>query len=146
MAGLLVRIGVPTLAEVQAMRAKRPISKGPTRLETKAARDKAKGKAWEACKRAVDKRDGMTCRCCRRRLITTIELVRNRAEHHHIVRRRKEPSLLTDPRNVVLLCPWCHGDVTRHELEIIGEAKDMFTLRKSQFLNADKPLQFASTK
>lgn len=140
-------MGVPdllTLAQVEALRRQGgPIEKGKTRLEVKESREADTDKAWEECKRTVDKRDRMRCRCCGRKVVKTIELQGNRAEHHHIVRRKKEPKLLTDARNVMLLCLECHQKVTRHKLHIVGKASSLFEFNGQKYLNAyDKALEF----
>ncbi len=133
-----------TLSEaVQTYRAN---SKGKSRLEVKVEKGKASDKAWEDCKRIVDKRDGMKCRFCGVRVVRTLELDPKRAEHHHIARRAKEKALLTDPRNVVLVCLACHQKLTKHLTQIIGRAVDMFEHAGKKFLSADKPLQFIEGK
>lgn len=140
-------MGVPdllTLDQVAALRAGKPIPKGPGRLERKEAKDKASDKAWDACTRAVDVRDGKKCRCCKHKVEKVIELTPKRAEHHHIVRRRKVAALRTDVRNVLLLCFRCHEKVTKHQLHIIGKASEMFELDGQKYLNADKPLRFVA--
>lgn len=129
------------MAEVAAARTG-PILKGPTRLEEKVVKMKADEKAWEACKRTVDVRDHYNCRHCGCKTVKTLDLTPNRAEHHHIVRRKKEAKLLTDPRNVLLLCHVCHTEVTRRKLFILQPAKAMFTLNGKSYLNADNPVEW----
>jgi hypothetical protein len=135
---------LPTMAEVKAMR--RDFSKGKTRLEVKVEKVAAAEIAWTLCKKAVDLRDGLRCRCCKRRLVVTLELKPWRSEHHHLVKRRKEKALLTDPRNVIRVCLRCHKQLEAHEREPFGKATDMFTLNGTRVLNADRPLTFSPAK
>lgn len=114
----------------------------PTRLDEKTAKDVDDTKAWEACKKRVDKRDKYQCRKCERKVVYTLELQGNRAEHHHLARRAKEPALLTDERNVLLVCCACHQQITRRRWHIIGTAAQMFTHAGQRYLDARKPLQF----
>lgn len=119
-----------------------------TRLDEKVDKDAKADKAWDDCKKTVDKRDGIKCRCCKQRTVVTIELDPKRSEHHHIVKRRKEKGLLTDPRNVIRVCLKCHQKLEKHQLSIIGKAADMFEypVGSGKFhLNADsKELKFVA--
>ena len=136
-----VRIAdLPTLAT----RPKPNLAKGASRVEVKAAKDTNCDKAWEACKSIVWKRDHGKCRACGRVVVKTIELVPQRGEVHHIVRRTKAKALLTDPRNCVLVCLHpCHERLTHHELAIIGTAKQVFTGEDGRtYLDASYPLTF----
>lgn len=136
-----VRIAdLPTLET----RPKPNLSKPISRVEQKAAKDKSEDKAWEECKRVVWARDGGKCRSCRRVVVKTIELIPQRGEVHHITRRAKAKSLLTDPRNCLLVCLHpCHEHLTHHELAIIGTANQVFTGEDGKtYLDASCPLTF----
>lgn len=131
------------MSEVNARPHATPKHAMATRLETKTAEDRKAKTDWEACKKRVDKRDKYQCRKCERKVVYTLELQANRAEHHHIVRRTKERALLTDDRNIVLLCHACHEKVTHSRLHIVGLAANMFKLPNGKrYLNANKPLTF----
>lgn len=119
-----------------------------SRLDEKVEKDAKADKAWDECKKAVDKRDGMKCRCCKQRMVVTIELDTKRSEHHHIVKRRKEKGLLVDQRNVLRVCLRCHQKLEKHKLTIVGKQADMFEFPDGSgkyFLNADsKELKFVA--
>jgi hypothetical protein len=138
---------LPTLAEMSATRRAVPKHQIATRLEEKTKKDGDFEARWRACCKAVDKRDGPICRCCGVRVVATLELQANRREHHHIVRRRKVAALMTDARNVLVLCQACHEKITRNLWHIVGTAKAMFALEGKRYLDAgDKSLKFLKGK
>lgn len=119
------------------------LAKPASRVEVKAAKDKSDDKAWDECKRIVWARDSGKCRHCGRVVVKTIELIPQRGEVHHIVRRAKAKALLTDPRNCLLVCLHpCHQGFTHHEIAILGRAKQTFTLDGKSYLDASQPLRF----
>lgn len=102
--------------------------------------DKAGLETW---KKEIRARDEMRCRSCRRRVVVALELTANRAECHHL-QARNVKALRHDARNGVLLCYLCHEKVTHHELVIVQQKADMFTLEHGgkRYFNGDKPIEF----
>lgn len=139
------RVSLDSLPTVAEMRARpRPCPKPSARVVAKAAKDKSTDKAWEDCKAEVWKRDHGKCRSCGRVVVKTIELVPQRGEVHHITRRVKAKALLTDQRNCVLVCLHpCHEQLTHHETDVIGTARQVFTGPDGKtYLDASYPLKF----
>src|ERR1044072_3390842 len=92
----------------------RSFPKPVPRLVDRIASKRLADQAWTACKRLVDKRDRYRCRSCKRRVIKTLTLCPERAEHHHLVSRRLLPkALIACPHLVVLLCAQCHQQTPR---------------------------------
>lgn len=88
-----------------------PVEKGKSRSQLKAEDDQADVTAEEKWKRKVRKRDEHRCRWCRRRVKTTLELLPDRAECHHVAGRF--PLVIRwDVRNGILFCRTCHERVT----------------------------------
>jgi len=133
---------LPTLAEMQAQRRAVPKYEMPTRDDERKVDTKAAATAWEACKKAVDVRDKFKCRACKRKVVKTLTRCPERAEHAHLVRRRKESALMTDSRNVLLLCHFCHEKFDRHKLSVIQTAGLMFQFDGHSFIDADHLLEF----
>lgn len=102
----------------------------PSRLQEKTARAREEERAWFALCRLVDARDGMKCRCCRRRLVQTLSLQPDRREHHHIV-----PVSLggqDTKQNLITLCLGCHQDRhVRRTLSITGNAEQTVTFEQA---------------
>lgn len=143
----MMALNLPGPAEVDAIRRRNGFQKGATRLEEKVVKDKSDDRAWADCCKAVDKRDGEICRCCKRKTVRTLELLPNRGEHAHIVRRRKVKALMFDSRNVLKLCLACHQKFDKHQIEVVGKAADQFELDGVRYLNADsKKLKWAALK
>ena len=111
-------------------------------LDTRITQNRLADLAWHNCIRLVDERDGWRCRVCHGRVVKTLTVCPERAEHHHLVQRSRAPGLRADPRNVVLVCAIDHGRLTRHELEPFGLAADRFVVHARAYLNADAPLIF----
>jgi hypothetical protein len=144
--GVLDRL--PTLAEVQAERASRPNWKSPiTRLDEKVTARKDDAKQLEAWRRAVAHRDRNRCRVCGIKTIATLELVPNRREIHHIV-SRTNPVTRYDVRNGLTVCKTHHQQLTRHQLFVMGTARDLFTAGRTgkKYLDANRTLTFASRR
>lgn len=120
--------------------------KGPSRLDQVEADDKAKQKADAAFRKAVWKRDEGRCRACGKRVERSLALMPTRGEVHHIAKRSKEPGLLTDPRNGVLLCARDHERVERHQLVIVATGASTFTVGSGVFINAEGALRFVESK
>lgn len=96
----------------------RPCPKPLSRLEAKAAKDKADEQALERFRQAVWARDKSKCRRCRRKVIKTLALVPERGEVHHRRGRRVAPADRYNVDQAVLLCARCHGKAQRHEIEV----------------------------
>lgn len=131
-----------TLAEVQASRAGKPISKGPTRLEhTMDARPLTKidEKQFKA---AVWIRDSNHCRSCGRKVLKVLGRVPERGEVNHIHGRTGD--LRFEVRAAILMCLVCHerftGRVNQHRLLIIPTVT--FVTRQGEFTDATFPVVF----
>lgn len=99
---------------------------GPT-AKRRAAKRRAKAKAWKAVCAAVAVRDGGRCRVCRRAL-DTLTLG---GDCHHIVFRSQGGR--DETSNVVLLCRACHDKVHARVLWISGNADPggLLTIREA---------------
>jgi hypothetical protein len=133
---------LPTMAEVAAARAGRPIPKGKTRLEeTIEVRPltKVDGKAF---KDDVWQRDKSRCRCCRRKVQRIMGRVPERGEVHHCHGRTGD--LRFEDRAAILVCLQCHekltGRVNAHRLMAV--ATKTFTTRQGTFTDARAPIVF----
>lgn len=102
---------LPTMAEVNA----RPCAKSKAEMVT--SRDENKiarrldERQLEKWRKAVTKRDGMTCRWCRRECVPTLENVPEQAQTHHATPREHRPTRY-DVRNGIRLCGSCHDRIT----------------------------------
>lgn len=85
-------------------------------------------------------RDQWRCRICGIRVRKTMELVPDRAEHHHLTPRSLAPALVHDPRNVALVCALDHTKLTRHELTVIAD--QLFTFEGHEYPSAEGLLRF----
>lgn len=135
---------LPTLAEVQAQRARRPNWKPTTtRLDQKVADDKDDEKKLLAWAKAVKARDEGKCRVCGVRTITTLERVPKRGEAHHI-KTRSDWAVRHDVRNGLWLCLRDHQRLSGRgvRLHVIGTAAQTFIVNGTTYLNGDCPLQF----
>lgn len=132
---------LPTLAEMQALRAGKPIPKGRTRLEqTIEARPLTKVDA-KAFKAAVWKRDKERCRCCRRKVAKLMGRVPERGEVHHLHGRTGD--LRFEANAAVLVCLLCHEKLTGRVAEKwIHLASKTFTTRQGTFTDARAPITF----
>ena len=124
----------------------RSFPKPTPRLEQRVTQRRAEDRAWAAACHAVDVREGYKCRVCGRATRKTMTVCPERAEHHHIVGRRIAPQLVTDVKNIILVCLSDHQKLTRHELQVEGRAEDMFTSEGRRFWNADCPLHFTQAE
>jgi hypothetical protein len=104
-------------------------SDNKTRLDDKTEAKRAADLAWVQLCRDVDLRDAYRCRACGRRIVKTLRVQPDRAEHHHVI-----PESLSGPttlENVCLLCLSCHQD--RHikrTLKISGNANGLLTFER----------------
>lgn len=133
---------LPTLAEVQAARAGKPIPKGKTRLEETIETRPLTKVDEKAFKDEVWKRDKNRCRCCGRKVLRTMARVPERGEVHHCHGRSGD--LRFEARAAILVCLLCHekltGRVNQHRLTAI--ATKTFTTRQGTFTDARAPIVF----
>jgi predicted restriction endonuclease len=135
---------LPTLADVQADRAKRPNWKPTqTRLERKVEDAKDDAKQLLQWARDVKARDEGRCRVCGVRTLATLERVPKRGEAHHI-KSRADKAVRTDVRNGLWCCLKCHQRLHGRgvRLHIIGTAAQLFTVNGKPYLNGDLALTF----
>jgi hypothetical protein len=119
-----------------------PQPKSAPRLKLRMAKARDLDQAWRDCCRYVDQRDRYKCRVCGRRVVKTLTLCAERAEHHHLEARSLVPALKHDVRNVILCCASCHLKLTQHQIEPTGTER--FEYQGHSYLNADCPLIFLS--
>lgn len=101
---------LPTLAEVEADRVGKRISKGPSRLERRDDDRAITVVNDREFKRQVWARDQFRCRWCERKVFKTIQRISARGEVHHVHGRLG--TLRHDVRCALLLCAGCHQLVT----------------------------------
>lgn len=135
-------LNLPTMAEVAAERAGKPIPKGKTRLQetiearplTKVDDQKFRGSVWH--------RDRKRCRCCGRKVIKTIARVPERGEVNHLHGRTGD--LRFEVKAACLMCLVCHerytGRVGGYKLVVV--ASKTFTTRQGTFTDATFPIKF----
>lgn len=133
---------LPTLEEGKALRSN---AKPQKRIVEKAQKRASDEKALDEWRRQVRHRDRMRCRVCGRKVIVTLELVKNRAECHHIIGRAHRPTR-TDRRNGLLCCPGCHEKLQHRDLVVVADSRHTFTLDETGrvYINADFPVEFWS--
>jgi 5-methylcytosine-specific restriction endonuclease McrA len=107
---------------------------GKTRRERKTDKRLDEDRAWEACKKAVDKRDGLQCRVCGKRVsFGTIGLEHSGIRHHLIYRSGISVSGgRHESWNVLTVCGGCNDDMHIHgTLRLEGDAnvRDMVTFK-----------------
>lgn len=95
---------VPSLNE--AIQTRRPVAKGPSRLERKVAAKPLKTVTDAQFKKAVRERDKMRCKRCGRKVKITMERDPLRAEVHHLHGRLGV--LRHEDRCAILVCGSCH--------------------------------------
>ena len=135
-------LNLPTMAEVEASRAGKPIEKGKTRLEVKMDAKPLTKIDEKQFKTSVWTRDRKRCRCCGRKVIKSIERIPERGEVNHIHGRTGD--LRFEVRAAILMCLKDHerftGKVNQHRLQII--ASKTFTIRQGTFTDATFPVTF----
>lgn len=132
---------LPTLAEIEAERAGKPIPKGKSRLTETTATKKLSLVTERDFKQEVWYRDKEHCRCCQRKVIKTISRVAERGEVHHLHGRTGD--LRFEARAAILVCLKCHERITgrvNDRLEVI--AAKTFTTRQGTFMDARGALKF----
>jgi hypothetical protein len=133
---------LPTMADMEAERAGRPILKGKTRLEKTVEERPLTKIDQKAFLAEVRKRDKNRCRCCGRKVVYVMDRIPERGEVNHIHGRRGD--LRFDVRAAILMCLKCHerftGKVNAHRLQII--ASKTFTTPQGTFTDATYPVVF----
>lgn len=133
---------LPTMAEVAAARAGKPIPKPKTRLEETIEQRPLTKVDEKAFRAEVWTRDKSICRCCGRKVQKVFGRVPERGEVNHIHGRTGD--LRFEVRAAILMCLLCHerftGRVNENRLQII--ASKTFTIRQGTFTDATFPVQF----
>jgi hypothetical protein len=122
----------------------RACPKPSSRLSERIAETKDSKREEQIFRKAVIARDKGLCRCCGIKTVAVLELHSKRREVHHI--HGRQGGLRYDVRGALLLCLKDHEKVTRHELRIVGVAKDMFELNGQKYINANSPVTFVRVK
>lgn len=120
-----------TAEEVDALRAGKPISKGPTRLEKTVQDRKLTTVTEKDFKAEVWKRDKNRCRCCGRKVQKILGRVPERGEVHHVHGRTGD--LRFESKCALLLC------LTDHE-RVTGKVNDKLVIVPTKFveINGEK--------
>jgi hypothetical protein len=133
---------LPTLADMAAERAGKPLLKGESRLQKTAREDKDESKRERDWHKGVDKRDKGICRWCGRKTVKTIERIPERREHHH-VSGRVVAAIRWLVKNGLTLCCTCHERVTgRVNERFVIVPKKTFVVDGIAYADADKPVKF----
>lgn len=94
---------------------------GLSRRDWQRARACAERAAQRECYRLVDERDGRRCRVCHAAVVPGAVDGRQRAEHHHLVKRSQGGTHA--PANVCTLCARCHDEIhVKALLKLSGDA------------------------
>lgn len=130
-----------TLAEVEALRRGKVISKGPSRLEVAIVKDQIAVIDEKRFRAAVVNHDGNVCRWCGCVVIVTLKRQPNRREIHHVHGRRGV--LRFEVRAALVLCCECHEKVTgRVNERWVIVATKTFVLRGQTYTNARAKVNF----
>jgi hypothetical protein len=132
---------LPTMAEVAAMRAGKPIPKGKTRLQEKVEARPLVKVTEKDFKQEVWTRDKSRCRCCGRKVQKIMGRVPERGEVHHIHGRTGD--LRFEAKAALLLCLACHERVTgKVNQKLVVVPSTTFTMRQGTFTDARHPVKF----
>jgi len=115
---------LPTLAEVDAQRAGKPVRIGPSRLQVRMSEDRADRRQAHVFRTAVWVRDGARCRKCRCKVFRQLRRVADRGEVHHL--HGRIGPLRHEPRAALLVCAACHELLT-------GKVDERWGIVGSQF-------------
>lgn len=96
------------------------IPKGPSRYDTKKARQAEAENTERQVYAAVTLRDESCCRVCGRFCNPRAVSLLQRAHHHHITYRSRGGA--TSTGNVCLLCADCHDDEHKGKFQLSGDA------------------------
>lgn len=114
----------------------------PSRRELKAEKRTDEAREEKAWHKAITKRDVDECRWCHRKVVTCIDRLPERREHHH-VSGRVVVAIRWDVRNGLQLCGTCHDRVTGKVNEkFLIHSKHVFVVDGVQYINADKPVRY----
>ncbi len=116
---------LPTLAEVAAARAGKPIPKGTTRLQDVVKARPLTKVTDKDFKQDVWTRDKNRCRCCGRKVQKILGRVPERGEVHHVHGRTGD--LRFESKTALLLCLTCHERVT-------GKVNDKLVIVPTKFV------------
>lgn len=135
-------LNIPTMAEVAAERAGKPIPKGASRLQEGKAEKKLTVVDERKFLKEVRARDHMHCRKCKRKVVVVLDNVPERAEVHHIHGRLGDLRFLA--LAALLLCNECHEKCTGRVAEkwIIVATKTFTLLNGEVVTDARKPVRF----
>lgn len=132
---------LPTATEVDALRAGKPISKGPTRLQEKVDARKLTTVTEKDFKLEVWTRDKNRCRCCGRKVQKILGRVPERGEVHHVHGRTGD--LRFESKAALLLCLTCHERVTgRVNDKLVIVPTKFFEIRGEKYTDARFPVTF----
>lgn len=132
---------LPTLAEIAAKRAGKPIPKGKTRLEARIEAKPLTTIDEREFKKQVWQRDKHLCRCCERQVKKILGAVPDRGEVNHLHGRTGD--LRFEVRAAVLMCLHCHQRYTgkiNDRIAVVASAT--FTIRQGTFTDATYPVRF----
>lgn len=137
--GILDRL--PTLDQMAAERAGKPLPKGTSRLQATAAERTLTTVDEKAFRKAVIARDGYFCRKCGRKVIQTLARVPERLEVHHVHGRRGD--LRHEDRCALVVCATCHEQLTGKVNEkVIVIATQTVQIRERAYTDARFPVVF----
>lgn len=133
--------GRPTLNDLRRTRYAPPkVAEGKSRREVKAEERSDEAKKEKAWHKAITKRDGDECRWCHRKVVTCLDRLPERREHHHVSGRVVD-AIRWDRRNGLQLCGTCHDRVTGKVNEkFLIYSKHTFSVDGIAYINADKPV------
>jgi hypothetical protein len=92
-----------------------------SRLLEKKARKASEEQALADAYEIVNVRDGNQCRVTGRFLQAGAVMAEVRREHHHLQPRSIAPELVTEPKNIILVCAEAHQLITGGFLEVEGK-------------------------
>lgn len=136
---------IPTMAEVAALRAGKPLTKSSKLDRAHSAADERKEDERKLAiwRREVAVRDKGEDRYTGKRVLKTITLDPNRAEAHH-VEPRDNYDTRYDRRNGVQLSMQTHVLVTENKLRIVGTK--FFTVNGKRYIDCDHPVTFRKVR
>jgi hypothetical protein len=132
---------LPTVDEMAAERAGKPLPKGRSRLEATADARTLTIVDEKAFRKAVIERDGYICRMCQRKVLQTMARVPERLEVHHVHGRRGD--LRFEPRAAIVTCCQDHERLTGRVNEKWAiVATKTFTLNGHEYTDCRFPIVF----
>lgn len=138
----LSHLGDKTFADFRTVRNAPQKGAGPSRREVKAEKRSDEAKYEKAWHKGITKRDGDECRWCRRKVVSCMDRLPERREHHH-VSGRVVVAIRWDVRNGIQLCGTCHDRVTGKVGEkAVIESRYTYTVDEIAYINANRPVRF----